>query len=525
MDPQTLPCSWVEPAGPVHPSLIRLSALDNLTTPVYPSPTEFFPLKPNTDPRQLYEDCKRGLARYIYQHPHLCGRIFKDETGRNSIEIRPMPYAGVNFEFHDHRDMKGMPSYEEFRRFGWPFGDGDQDGLSKLRQKVFPSAQAGDPILITRFNVIKGGIVLTMSIAHVMCDLVQFKDLMGSWARNTCAVANARTKNQPEPPLPQQVAANLMDRSPLMPNVQIEHDLEKLAARAANLPHWTMVDPRDPRKMGKTIDDIFTKARLTGNDLANFSEDKLRGLSTSVWTFPQSSIRKLKLAADRVSPRGTKLSSIDCLTAFAWQRFFAAKWAPGVPGAEPIPKTTRIVYAGSVRTRLTPPLPLDYMPACVDLFPVTANTDSFTSTAPEALAKVATMIRSSNNNWSEEVFCEMIEIAQMHPMNPGLVPNGPLDALVTDHTRLSSVVLEDWGPGLGRCEAYREPYLGRELPRGEITLLPGCDNGKVDVMFAGEAVVLERLRNDKDMNAVASCQFIMDDFIKRAAKNLRSAKL
>jgi hypothetical protein len=509
----------------VRPSLIRLSALDNLTTPVYPSPTEFFPLKPDADPRQLYEDCKRGLARYIYQHPHLSGRIVKDETGRNSIEIRPAPYAGVNFEFHDHRDTKDMPSYEEFRRFGWPFGDGDKDGLSKLRQKVFPSAQTGDPILTPRFNVIKGGIVLTMSIAHAMCDLVQCMDMMGSWARSTCAVANARTKNLPEPPLPQQVAANLMDRSPLMPDVQIEHDLEKLAARAANLPHLTMLDPRDPRKMGKTIDGIFTKARLTDNDLANFPEDKLRELSTSVWTFPQSSIKKLKLVADRVSPRGTKLSSIDCLTAFTWQRFFAAKWAPGVPGAEPIPKTTRIVYLGSVRPRLTPPLPLDYMPACVDFFPVAAKTGGFTSAAPEALAKVATMIRSSNNNWSEDVFREMLEVAQMHPMNPGLVPRGPLDALVTDHTRLSSVVLEDWGPGLGRCEAYREPYLGRELPRGEITLLPRWDNGDVSVMFAGEAVVLERLRNDKDMNALASCQFIMDDFIKKAAKNRRPARL
>jgi hypothetical protein len=165
------------------------------------------------------------------------------------------------------------------------------------------------------------------------------------------------------------------------------------------------------------------------------------------------------------------------------------------------------------------------MPACVDFFPVAAKTSGFTSAAPEALAKVATLIRSSNNNWSEEAFREMLEVAQMHPMNPGLVPRGPLDALVTDHTRLSSVVLEDWGPGLGRCEAYREPYLGRVIPRGEITLLPRWDNGDVSVMFAGEAVILERLRNDKDMNAVASCQFIMDDFVKRAAKGRRSARL
>jgi hypothetical protein len=105
----------------------------------------------------------------------------------------------------------------------------------------------------------------------------------------------------------------------------------------------------------------------------------------------------------------------------------------------------------------------------------------------------------------------MIKIAQMHPMNSGLVPRGPLDVLVTDHTR--------------RFEAYREPYFGRVLPRGEIIFLPGRENGEVNDMFAGEAVVFERLKNDKDLDAVASCQFIMDDFVKRAAKNRRLAKL
>lgn len=525
MAPQTLPGSWVEPAAPVHPTLITLSPLDNLTAPVYPSPTEFFPLKPDADPRQLYEDCKRGLARYIYQHPHLSGRIIKDETGRNAIEIRPAPYAGANFEYHDHQDVKDMPSYDEFRRFGWPFADGDQDGLGKLRPEHFPGAQTGDPIIIPRFNVIRGGIVLTMSIAHAMCDLVQCLDFMKQWAQNTCAVANAREKNLPEPPLPQQVAPHLVDRSPMMPNVQTEHDLDKLAARAANIPHWTMLDPRDPGKTAQIIESVFTKARLTDHDLANFPEDKLRELSACVWTFPKSSVEELKLVAQGASPKDPKLSSIDCLTGFTWQRFFAAKWAPGEPGPEPVPETTRIVYAGSVRPRLTPPQPLDYMPACVDLFPVSAKTDDFASASPEALAKAAAMIRSSNTNWSEGPFRNLLEVAQMHPMNPGIVPIGPLDALATDHTRLTGAVLEDWGPGLGRCEAYREPYLGRVPPHGEITLLPRWNNGEVSVMFAGEAVVLERLRNDKHMNAMASCQFIMDDFIKKAAKHRRSSKL
>lgn len=128
------------------------------------------------------------------------------------------------------------------------------------------------------------------------------------------------------------------------------------------------------------------------------------------------------------------------------------------------------------------------------------------------------MIRQSNVSWSEEEFHKMIEVAQAHPKNPGLIPRGPIDALVTDHTCATAPVLEDWGPELGRCEVMRGPCLGREIPRGEITLLPRWSNGQVDVMFAGEAVVMARLKNNGHMNAMASCQFVMNDSIASIKK-------
>lgn len=173
-----------------------------------------------------------------------------------------------------------------------------------------------------------------------------------------------------------------------------------------------------------------------------------------------------------------------------------------------------------------PPLPHRYMPACVDLFPVTVKVDDFTSPSPTALAEAARAIRKSNTQWSEGQFRGMLEIAQAHPLSPGIVPAGPIDALVTDHTRAGAGLQEDWGPpGLGQWEAFREPYLGRVPPCSEITLLPRWPNGAIDILFAGEVVVLERLRNDKTMNAVASFQFVMDDFIRRIAKEKDTAKL
>ncbi|KAF5962915.1 acetyltransferase [Fusarium bulbicola] len=517
--------SWVEPAAPVQASIVKCSALDNLTASVYPSPTHFFPMKPETDPRQLYEDCKKGLSRCIYELPHLAGIIRKDETGRCAIEIQEAPHAGTNFWYRDHRHDPDVPSYNELKINGWPFGDGEQDGLDKLRPRDFPCVQDGDPIIAPQFNVIKGGIVLAMSITHVIGDLVQFMDFLRSWSQNTSAIATARLDGQPVPPLPQQISADLMDRSLLTPEVGIEEDLDKLGARAAKLHHLDMLDPRCPEEVAEKLSTLFTKARLTNDDLVRFTEDELRTLSCSVWTFSQSSIKQLQNMIQEVLPSGSKVSATDCLTSFSWNRLFGAKYAPGAPSRDPLPETSKIVFAGSIRHRLTPPLPNNYMPACVDLFPVSVNTSDFISPGPKTLAHAAMAIRNSNNTWSEETFREMLEIAHSHPVNPGLIPKGPIDALVTDHTRATAAMLSSWGPELGSCEAFREPYLGRIPPHGEITLLPRWTNGDVEVMFAGEAVVMERLRSDRLMNQMATCQFVMGDPRFQATRGKYVSKL
>ncbi|KIL87175.1 hypothetical protein FAVG1_09729 [Fusarium avenaceum] len=515
--------SWVEPAGPVNTCTIKCSALDNLTAPVYPSPTHFFPLKPETDPRQLYEDCKRGLSRCIYEHPHLSGVLIKDETGRNSVEIRSAPDAGTNFWYKDHRHDSDVPSYQDLKDTGWPFADGERDGLHKLRPENFPSLKDGDPIVAPQFNVIKGGIVLTMPIAHAIGDLVQFIEYVKSWAQNTNAVATSRIEGRPVPSLRQQKAASLLDRACLTPNVQIEEDLDKLAARVSNLPHMSMLDPRRPEELAEKAETLFTKARISNLDLASLSEDHLRALSCSVWNFPQSSLDEIKRTSQQELPKGSIVSTIDCLTSFTWNRFFVAKHAPGLSSQEPYPDISRIVFAGSIRHRLTPPLPNDYLPTCVDLFPVAVETSHFASPSSRNLARAAKMVRDSNNNWNEEVFRSMLEIAHSHPMSPGLIPNGPIDALVTDHTRANTAVFESWGPELGTCEAFREPYLGRDPPHGEITLLPRRQDGSVDVMFAGEAVVMERLGCDRFMNQMASCRFTMDGY--KTANHRRMSRL
>ena len=71
---------------------------------------------------------------------------------------------------------------------------------------------------------------------------------------------------------------------------------------------------------------------------------------------------------------------------------------------------------------------------------------------------------------------------------------------------------------MGKPAAFREPYLGRLIPAGEMTMLPRWENGDIEVMIAGETVTMERLSLDAMMNKASKRQFIKHNVLQ-AAKN------
>jgi hypothetical protein len=116
----------------------------------------------------------------------------------------------------------------------------------------------------------------------------------------------------------------------------------------------------------------------------------------------------------------------------------------------------------------------------------------------------------------------LLSLSQRTPFSPGFVPKGPIDVLVTDHSRGSSVLEADWGHGLRVPVAYREPYLGRDPPAGEVTIMPRCKNGDLEVMISAEKIVLDRLKQDVDFVARSEIVFNLHDVV--AEKKRRDAK-
>lgn len=141
---------------------------------------------------------------------------------------------------------------------------------------------------------------------------------------------------------------------------------------------------------------------------------------------------------------------MNVLTVYLWAHKFRAKYATSSASIDSvhIPKHSEIVYAGNVRRRLDPLLPKDYLSAAVDLFRCSALTSKFVAYPKEVqelanLAELATAIRKSNANWSEANYMTLLSLSQRTPFSPGFVPRGPIDVLVTDHSRGSSVLEAD----------------------------------------------------------------------------------
>jgi hypothetical protein len=240
------------------------------------------------------------------------------------------------------------------------------------------------------------------------------------------------------------------------------------------------------------------------------------------------------LRAVRAAPVGARFSTGDVLKAFIWQRFFWAKYLPdalatigthGDPGT--LPAESTISYAADIRQRLSPPLPHGFLGAAVDSFRVKMSGRALIGqhqhphahqSASEDLADLALAIRKTNRDWNREQYQALLNVSLRAPRRPAFIPRGPRDLLFTDHMRAGLLVGTNWGPGLGKTVAFREPYLNRVLPAGEVTMFPRWPNGDIEVMITAETVVLERLAADKEMARESVCQFLRHDVVERVRK-------
>ena len=121
---------------------------------------------------------------------------------------------------------------------------------------------------------------------------------------------------------------------------------------------------------------------------------------------------------------------------------------------------------------------------------------------------------------------ELLEISLRTPMCPGLIPRGPIDMLVTEHSLFGLGLRADWGGELGCSVALREPYISRETPRGEVIILPRQPNGDLEVIISAEEIVLERLMEDVEMSTVCENVCVRHNVLESfASVTMKKAKL
>jgi len=511
--------SWVEPIEAVESGILRCSALENLCARVYPSPTLFFQLRANEDPLQHYKHMCRGLGRVLNKYPFMAGTLRSDERGAYNIEIPPAPRAGARFHYADFGGDYTFPSFRELQAGGFPFADGKNDGLSKLKPDPFPLHVDGSPAFLPQLTHVRGGLILTMAMSHLLGDMVILHKFLDSWAEETYEVATALAEGRPEAPVPKRVADELVDRSRLIPQHDGPAGFEEMARLAKALPDWTLVNPTDPVAL-ENMKSIVPPPYIPPSQA--HATQELRTTVASVWRFPLASLKALHRAVQAASPTSSKISSSDVLTAYLWERIFQAKYLPSASETtQHLPTHSELVFAGELRRRLNPPLPADFLGGCVDMMRCSAPTRTMTARTtgknPKDFSNLATLalsLRASNAAWAEPQYHTLLTLSQRTPLSPGFVPRGPIDLLCTDHSRAPSVRTSSWGPTLGCSVAYREPYIGRDPPAGEITVLPRCADGGLEVMVSAERVVVERLGGDGDLGGWGERVFVLGDVVE-----------
>lgn len=213
---------------------------------------------------------------------------------------------------------------------------------------------------------------------------------------------------------------------------------------------------------------------------------------------------------------------MDILVAFMWSRMFLAKYPRDAP-CEP-PSESNIVTAIDIRRKMNPPLPHKYQGAAVDILRATVSSDTLRQAndgdifESKHLKQIALANRNAQASWDQDKYMILLELVQQTALSPGLIPLGPIDFLVTDHRGFRGTFEANFGSVLGQGVAFREPYIGREIPTGEIEFMPG-PNGSIDAFISAERVVVERLSADIEMQRNSKQQFVAHDFVKQFRQN------
>ena len=386
--------------------------------------------------------------------------MIKDWTRRDVIW--PMSYA-------EHRDLEFEPS--------------DLDGSKLLSLPKSPEAK--NPVFSTQFNIIPGGALLAIACHHSVTDGPGVGTILRTWAGHCKAIQEGTASSFPS------VNTSDLDRSPLIHGGKSENNVE--------LPGYTITKTLPPQpnfgamaSMPAAVSKIFS---ITTAALASLKQDLISHLNPSI------SKSALSENPDDVK---TWVSTNDTLCALIWHSVSKARLATShsdltTTSDDPKGEQRKLGFAVNGRTRLSPPLPSNYL-GNVNIYACASRPlAALTSVVTSDLAATALSIRSAVNKVDDTYIrallarCDEVEdVAKC--VKPAFDNFFGKDFAIT--TWLEQGIYElDWGKALGgKVDAVRLPKAAFD---GLAIVLPRRGDGGVEVLVGLKVEDMRRLEGDE----------------------------
>jgi trichothecene 3-O-acetyltransferase len=428
-----------------------------------------FSLESEVDHWQVFDELKSALAHTICEFPWICGQVGPEVADPTSGKVEVVDGdGGVHLKFNELTGTDAQfPSFEELKACSFPLSKLSSTDLSPIG--VMPTEQY-NPVFAAQANFINGGLLLTVCAHHSVCDATGFHTVLQTWAQMVTAVRHGS--------------------SPITVD-QVVNERHRLMRGSAggvveDFPEYILAPT--PRK---------TKNDVLSHQLAE-TPFKMPEMTAHIFRVTASALAALKHAA-------SAYSSNDALNALFWRHVTLARIAAAGDGTGTISSDTEtaLMYAVNVRSKFSPPLPLNYT-GNASVANVTKKMSIAELTSVHGLAAGATAIRASvNRSNTPDRLSKMIGLiaSRSDPTDFKFAYNGFLgpDLSSTSWTDLT-VYESEWG-SLGRPQAFRVPGEGSD---GAVMVLPRLPDDSLEVLVALETNVMHNLIADKEFGQWAS---------------------
>ncbi|KAJ5122434.1 Catabolic 3-dehydroquinase [Penicillium atrosanguineum] len=446
---------------PIH----ELTALERIGPKGYLRYVFPFPLQEGYDLDEVARVLRTGYHVLTQRIPEVtCEALPDPDSKQRGVMKLQIDHSGAaaSIVVKDLRDS--YPSeYAELKSKSFPVSSFDADLF--CRRSVWPSAGERLPISLVQANFIRGGVILSWCILHLVGDGTSFYTWTKIWA-DGCREAQGL-----KIPDPIQLSALWMDRETVMkPSGRNSGALE-------NHPEYTLL-PFTPTEAPPKM--ISPNHR---GQIFYFSPESLSALKADA------------SPANTTEPSDQQwVSTNDALSALLWRTVMAVQWPLETLEGDPI-STFNIAIDGRLRT--DPKVHPDTLGCFLEYVAIKAPIRKMLKHLN--IADLAVSIRKAILKADDQFTDDVVTLIDKIEDVDRLLPTAFLDVPGFNCVQTSWLNFElyglDWGSLLGnKIDAVRVPHVG--TINGLQVVLPVLPNGGMEVVVGVEESCLNKLLND-----------------------------